>query len=111
MSDGISVSECCCKRSDRRILFKAYALIPRIIVARKYFTHLYTLMYQIIVQQKNDLFGSLFLCYRKIYCTFIIADIYALTVLPNSLVTWYGSVHVKPSMDVAIYPVSPKAAN
>lgn len=74
-------------------------------------THLYTLMYPIIVQQKNDLFGSLFLCYRKIYCTFIIADIYALTVLPNSLVTWYGSVHVKPSMDVAIYPISPKAAN
>lgn len=32
---GVCVSKCCCKKFEQRILIKLYALIPRIIEARK----------------------------------------------------------------------------
>ena len=32
---SVSISKCCCKKFEQRILFKVHTLIPRIIEARK----------------------------------------------------------------------------
>lgn len=35
VTGGVSVSKCCCKKFEQRILFKVHTLIPRIIETRK----------------------------------------------------------------------------